>query len=142
MPRLLGEDWLVPEINAMTRTYFTSGALRFQTCNDCGAMQHPPEEICGRCQSTRFSWRSCGPEGTVVSRVVVHQAVHPMLQEAVPYAVVVVDVDDAPGVNVVGNVLGVGPDQVEIGQRVRVCFEEWDDPEDDARLLIPQWEPA
>ncbi len=139
MPRHLGDDWLVPEITEHTRAYFTSGSLRFQTCEACGGMQHPPEEVCGHCQATGFSWQEAGPEGTIVSCAVVHQAVHPLLKDAIPYVVAVIDVDGAPGINVVGNVLEVEPSEVRIGQRVRVEFEAWRDPEGDEELLIPQW---
>ena len=68
-----------------------------------------------------------------------HRAVHPALRDRVPYAVLVVSLDDAPGVNLIGNVHGATP---EIGARVRVTFEEATDPDSGERLLIPQWELA
>ena len=72
--------------------------------------------------------------------MVVHHAAHPALAAVVPYAVVVVSIDDAPGANVVGNVLGRAPEDVAIGQRARVCFEEVADPKTGETLRIPQWE--
>ena len=67
-------------------------------------------------------------------------AVHPLLRSFVPYAVALVSLDDAPHVRLLGNVLGRRHDQVAIGDRVRVVFEEVKDPESGERLRIPQWE--
>jgi uncharacterized OB-fold protein len=58
----------------------------------------------------------------------------------VPYAVVLVSLDDAPGVRLVGNVLNRAPDGVAIGDPVRVAFEETRDPDSGETLRIPQWE--
>ena len=72
--------------------------------------------------------------------MVVHHPVHPGLAERVPYAVVLVAVDDAPGVVLTGNVTNRAPDAVAIGDRVRVVFEEAVDPQSGETLRIPQWE--
>jgi hypothetical protein len=66
--------------------------------------------------------------------------VHPALKERVPYVVVLVSIDDVPGVRVIGNVLNRAPREVAVGQRVRVCFEEAKDPQTGDLLRIPQWE--
>jgi hypothetical protein len=54
--------------------------------------------------------------------------------------VILVSLDDVPGVNLVGNVHGVDPHEVKIGARVRVVFEDVADPASGERLLVPQWE--
>ena len=59
-----------------------------------------------------------------------------------PYAVVLVALDDAPHVRLLGNVLNRAHDEVAIGDRVRVVFEEVTDPESGELLRIPQWEVA
>ena len=144
MARHLGDDWVVPELDDANRPWFTSGKLQVQACDDCGAFQQPPDDVCSSCQGTQLSFRDCGSEGTVESVAVVHQAVHPSLKDAVPYAVVVVSLEGAPGVSVIGNVLNQEPAEVRIGQRVRATFEECaypeTDPEGHETLKIPQWE--
>ena len=142
MARALGDDWMLPEIVDSNRGWWTSGKLPIQCCSDCGALQHPPEEVCGTCQSTRFGEHECKGEGRIESVAIVHHPVHPALADFVPYAVVVVSLDDAPGVNVVGNVVGSPPDAIEIGAPVRAVFEEVTDPETGDELRIPQWEVA
>ena len=70
----------------------------------------------------------------------VHHPLRPSLEEHVPYAVVVVSLDDAPGAHAIGNVLRTPASAVAIGQRVRAVFEEFDDAELGETLRIPQWE--
>jgi uncharacterized OB-fold protein len=73
---------------------------------------------------------------------VVTQAVHPLLADQVPYVIVLISVDDAPGILIAGNAIGKNPDAIEIGDRVRVVFEEVKDPRTGQELKIPQWELA
>ena len=140
MTRHLGDDWLLPAIDDLNRPWFTQGTLQVQQCGDCDTLQHPPDEVCCGCQGTNLGFRECSGQGHIESVAIVHQAVHPGLKDALPYAVVVVSLDDAPGVNAIGNVLNREPSQVEIGQAVRAVFEDVDPADGGERLLIPQWE--
>jgi uncharacterized OB-fold protein len=140
MTRNLGDEWTVPALGEYTSPYFASGKIQFQTCTECGTLQHPPDELCGACQGTRLEFREYGSEGRIETFAVVHQAVHPKLKDALPYTVVVVSVDDAPGVHAVGNIVNRPSGDVQIGQRVRAVFEEAEDAETGERWTIPQWE--
>ena len=57
-----------------------------------------------------------------------------------PYAVVLVSLDEHPHVRILGNVLNREPGEIAIGQRVRATFEEIADAEAGETLLMPQWE--
>jgi uncharacterized OB-fold protein len=140
MSRALGDDWLLPALDAKNRAWFSSGELALQACTRCAAVQFPPEDACRSCGSFALGTRKSAGRGVVESVAVVHHAVHPLLRLRVPYAVALVALDDAPHVRLLGNVLNRAHDQVGIGQRVRVVFEEVKDPESGERLLIPQWE--
>ena len=140
MTRVLGDRWLLPALDDHNRAWFTSGVLQVQACTDCGSFQHPPEDVCTACQSSHLELRESSGLGRIESVVVVHHPVHPALADVVPYALVVVSIDDAPGVDVVGNVRGRAPKDVAIGQRTRVTFEEVADPDTGEQLRIPQWE--
>jgi hypothetical protein len=96
--------------------------------------------VCASCQSFELGERESAGAGRIVSAIVAHYAVHPALKDRVPYNVVLVELDDLPGVRVVGNVLNRAPRDVAVGQRVRVCFEEAKDPQSGELLRIPQWE--
>ena len=87
------------------RDWFTTGELAVQKCEACGTLQHPPEEICHVCGSMAFTTTVLPGTGTVYSFTVVHHSVHAALDAAVPYAVVLVSLDAAPDLRVVGNLL-------------------------------------
>jgi uncharacterized OB-fold protein len=142
MTRLLGDDWLLPGLDPKNRDWFTSGRLLLQACRQCDAAQFPPEDACRSCGSFDLTTRESAGRGCVESVVVVHHPVHPALRAHVPYAVVLVSLDDAAGVRLVGNVLNRAPDKIAIGDPVRVAFEETSDPDTGETLRIPQWEVA
>lgn len=140
MSRVLGDGWVLPALDEWNRAFFTAGVLSLQQCGACEHIQHPPEEVCERCRS--FSFRTFESVGTgrVESVIVITHPVHPALAERVPYAVVLVSVDDAPDLLITGNVTNRGPDDVAIGDRARVVFETVEDTQAETTLRIPQWE--
>lgn len=139
MARHLGDQWMLPALEPGNREWYTAGVLRVQHCSACGGDQHPPEDVCCSCQSTDLGFRDCGSTGRVESAVVVHHATHPSLKERVPYTVVVVSLDDAPGCNAIGNVVDAEPGGVEIGQAVTAVFETVEDEATGETLRIPLW---
>lgn len=142
MSRVLGDDWAVPALDESNRAFFTSGFLALQQCSACAHVQHPPEDVCEACQGFELGVFESAGRGRVESVVVVQHAVHPGLAGRVPYAVVLVSVDDAPELMITGNVSNRAPDQVAIGDAVRVVFEEVVDSGSGETLRIPQWEVA
>ncbi len=140
MTRFLGDEWLLPALDAKNHAWFTSGRLELQACARCATVQFPPEDACRSCGSFELGMRASAGRGRVESVAVVHHAVHPLLRAHVPYAVALVALDDAPHVRLLGNVLNRRHDQVAIGDRVRVAFEAVQDPESGETLRIPQWE--
>ena len=142
MSRVLGENWALPALDHLNRSFFTSGQLILQQCGKCGHFQHPPEDICRSCQSFEVRNFASKGEGRIESVVVAYHPVHPGLADHVPYAIVAVSLDDAPGVLVIGNATGKPHEAFAIGDRVRVVMEIVDDRENGQRLFIPQWEAA
>jgi uncharacterized OB-fold protein len=140
MSRHLGETWTVPALDSHNRAWFTAGQIVVQACRACGRDQHPPEEVCGGCQSFDLEDRPRPGTGRIESCVIVHHPVHPGLAERVPYAVVLVSIDGASDANAIGNVVNRAYDEVSIGQRVRAVFEDATDPVSGEALKIPQWE--
>jgi 3-oxo-4,17-pregnadiene-20-carboxyl-CoA hydratase alpha subunit len=139
--RALGDGWMLPAVDDSNRDWFTSGRLAFRRCASCSTVQFPPEDVCGTCQATSFDEVVSEGVGRVESVVVAHHPVHPALADAVPYAIVLVSLDDVDGVHLGGNVLGTPPGLVAIGQAVRVAWETVEDPDEPGTTLrIPQWE--
>jgi hypothetical protein len=94
--------------------------LRFQRCADCNAWRHVPREQCAQCGSRRWQWAKSHGLGVVFTWTVVARAMHPAFVADVPYAPVVVELDE--GVRLVSDVVDCPPDELAIGMRVRVEF--------------------
>jgi uncharacterized OB-fold protein len=141
MARYLPEDWLVPQVDDRNRGYFTSGKILLQACAACGTVQHPPEEVCHRCQGTEFGTREIAPHGTIYSYTVVRHPTHPGLSNSIPYSVVLVSLDELPEVRITGNLLQLAPEKLRVGLPVKAV---WEEVRDDAgqTLRLPQWVPA
>lgn len=142
MGRHLPDGWPLPAVDDLNRAFFTAGRLVLQRCEACGTVQHPPEEVCYRCQGMRFAGVESAGRGQICSYVVAHHPVSPLLGERVPYGIVLVQLDDYPEIRVLGNVVNLAAEELRIGLPLRVTFEEVLDAEGGERLLIPQWEAA
>ena len=123
-----------------TREYWAfcaKRALRFQKCSGCGAFRFPPLTGCRDCGSTDVEWVAVAGRGRVFSYTVVHHPAIPDVQEEVPYPVVVVEFDDAPGVRVISNVLDIDFDEVEVGMELELA---WDEPS--PGVVLPRFRKA
>ena len=139
---VLPEDWALPAITPFNQAWFTSGAIAVQRCTSCATLQHPPEEICHACGEMAFDTVTMSPTGTVHSYTVVHYAANAALADSLPYTVVLVSLDDAPQLRVVGNLLDEGGSgDVHIGMPVAA---DWDEhvADDGTVILLPQWRPV
>jgi uncharacterized OB-fold protein len=103
-----------------------AGELRFPRCDQCGDFQWYPEPMCGRCYSQSFTWVRVAPRGTVFSYTILRRSFVPELEPATPLPIVLIDIDEAPGVRLVTNVRGDGAvdGALRIGARVRIEFED------------------
>jgi uncharacterized protein len=106
--------------------------LKFQRCSDCGEFRFPVTPMCPACRSFDFEWTSTSGRGTVYSYTVVHHQTHPAF--AVPYAIVLVDLEDGP--RVVAQLRSHDDKQASIGMPVRL---EWEDlPEQPLPVFVPE----
>jgi uncharacterized OB-fold protein len=140
MARFLPETWPIPEISRFNAPYFTTGKIMLQECASCGTIQHPPEELCHACHAMEFTARQASGRGSICSFEVIHHPGTPALRDVVPFAVVLVVLDDYPNVRIVGNVLNRRHDEIAIGQRVHAVFEEIPDAQGGVTVFLPQWE--
>jgi uncharacterized OB-fold protein len=75
------------------------------------------------------------PEGRIWSWERIWQPVHPALARACPYLVVIVELPQADGVKMAGNLLGDPRQTVVIGSKVHAVFE------DHGSYSLVQWTP-
>ena len=139
MARYMPDGWTLPEVTERTKPFFTTGKLMLQHCLACDHVQHPPEDICIWCQSDNFDYVESEGAGEVYSYVLPHHPPNERLTARVPYNIVLVQLDDYPHVRIVGNLIDTAPDEVHIGIRVRVTWEEIPDPNGGPTILLPQW---
>lgn len=97
------------------------GQLRVQRCHSCRRWQHPPNPVCHQCLSRDVGFEPVSGTGTVYSVTINHQPWLPHLSE--PYAVIVVELDEQPGLRFLSRVVGTAVADVVIGLPVRVVFE-------------------
>ncbi|GAA5130973.1 Zn-ribbon domain-containing OB-fold protein [Alloalcanivorax gelatiniphagus] len=96
--------------------------LRLQYCPDSDRWVFYPRALDPHSWSTNLQWRDASGRGTVASFIVVHKPGHPAFQDEVPYVVALIDLEEGP--RMLSNVVGCAPDQVRIGQPVRVHWVE------------------
>lgn len=116
----------------------TQNVLRVQQCDSCQGWQWGPEWICHHCLSDQVGFVEVAPEGVIYSYERVWHPVHPALKEQGPYIVVLVELPQAGGVRMVGNLLGDPQQEVPIGAAVTGVFEHHADADPAFSLL--QWQ--
>ncbi len=96
--------------------------LVVQRCRGCGGLRFPARDLCSRCLSREADWVPVSGRGSIFSFVVMHQVYHPGFADQVPYAVVVVQLEE--GARILSNLLDCPVQDVRVDMPVEVVFEE------------------
>lgn len=123
-------------VNAPYWNGLRDGVLRVQRCG-CGQWQFGGEHLCHRCHAWDPPWIEIEPRGTLYSWERVWHAAHPLLKARVPYLAVVVELPQAAGLRMLGNLLGDPMQAVTIGAVVEGVFEHH--PQHDPPYTLLQW---
>ena len=118
----------VPNVTPRMAPFFAGarqGQLLVQKCGECGTLRFPAHATCTNCLSAAASWIAASGRGEILSFNVMHQVYHPGFAAEVPYAVVMVKLEEGP--KVVSNLVGVKPDAIRCGLPVEVMFERIND---------------
>ncbi len=116
MPRRIANPNVLPETAAYWQAA-NEGRLLVKRCGDCRAHHHYPRDICPFCLSANTEWATASGLGTVYS-------FSTMGQGDAAYTLALVTLDE--GVTMMSNLVDAGPDDLSIGQRVRVVFKASD----------------
>ena len=84
---------------------------------------HPPANANPNTQKMDYDWVVASGRGTLYSHTVVHYPPLPMFDY--PHIVALVELEE--GTRIVSNLVGVSPDQLEIGMPLEVCFVDTHD---------------
>jgi uncharacterized OB-fold protein len=116
---------VLPRLDPDNRFFWTAGAegqLRFLRCQDCATFVHPPHPVCRKCLSEKVVPEAVAGTGVVDTFTINYQEWRPGLE--VPYVIARVAIDGAPGVYLTTNIVGSPVEAVQIGDAVRVKFEQ------------------
>jgi len=95
-----------------------AGRIELCRCRQCGLWHHPPLERCRDCAGeTHFE--PIQGTGQLHSYIVVRHAAVPGYLDELPYVIGLVELDDQPGLRVVGQLPEVDPAAIEPGSRVQ-----------------------
>ncbi len=95
-------------------------------CGDCGTWIHYPQPRCPACLGADVAPGTVSGRGTVASFTVTHFAPTPALADSLPITLVMVELEEQPGLRIVTNLVGAERDELRIGLPVEVTFEDRD----------------
>ncbi len=98
--------------------------LVFPWCIECAVARAPLAPCCVKCGGTTVDWRESVGRGTIFSFTIVRHAVTAHFRPYVPYAIIVVELADVPGVRLLSNLVDCCPADVSVGRGVALV---WDD---------------
>lgn len=130
----------VPEPDGLSAPYWDGlkeERLRVQRCPDCATWQFAPEWICHHCHRFHPDWVEVPAHGRIHSWQRVWHPAHEAIRQHGPYIAVLVELPQAGGVRMVGNLLGDPMQEVNIGDEVIGVFEHHRDANPAYSLL--QW---
>lgn len=120
-----------------------SRELGVPRCSACDAWIWQPQPICPRCHAPDPAWQQVGGAARVVSWTALHAPVLSVWAEQVPFVVLLVELDDAPGVRMIGQLVDDAgtllktngePEGLSIGSRVALRWRV-----DEAGQTLPAW---
>ena len=113
-----------PHVTPETEAYWEAageGRLLVGYCPDCDEHFFYPRSHCPRCAGTDVEYVEAAGTGTIHARTVVRQA-DGQYANAVPYVLAYVELDEGP--RMLTNVVEADPEDVEVGHRVEVTYDE------------------
>ena len=122
--------WPLPDMAVTDKPFWEEAQkdkLVLQKCNDCGRLQYLPRPVCINCFSRNLGWQQSGGTGTIYSLTGIAVPRAPASRKQVeetgiPIIYAAIDLDE--GVRVISEIIGSKPDEVKLGDRVKVCFQE------------------
>ena len=112
----------------LTKPHFDAaneGRLEMQNCSACNRLQNPPMPTCSQCKSANnLEWKVMSGKGKIYNFGVGFDCPVRLLQEDQPFNLVVITLDDDPGIQMYSHLPGTPVDDVPVGAAVEVIFEE------------------
>src|SRR5688572_454418 len=116
----------LPLPSPLTEPYWNAARERrlvIQRCQACRRYFNPPVPVCMDCHSTRLAYEQVSGRGRIHARTIMYLPRVQGFEEVVPYAVIAVELDEQPGLLLLGNLLDAPAGEARIDTRVQVDFE-------------------
>lgn len=117
----------LPEITPLTKPFWDATKrheLVIQRCAKCEGYQWYPRAICTLCGSRDLKWAKASGKGSIYSFVVIRQVIDnsPAFQSDIPFVLAEVELEEGP--RMYAPMVGCKPEDVRIGMKVEVLFED------------------
>ena len=137
-----GQQINISDSDTEYKGYFEAAAehlLVVKKCSDCDLLRGEPGPGCPWCTSLEWEWIQVSGKGTIYSYQIVAHTVVPSFRDWVPFAIVLVELDEQRGhpdphdglritANLIdGNMEPEKEQNVAIGKRVEVVFLDGED---------------
>jgi uncharacterized OB-fold protein len=137
-----GQQIEISDSDTEYKGYFEAAAdhrLVVKKCLDCGLLRGEPGPGCPWCTSLQWEWNQVSGKGTIYSYQIVAHTVVPSFRDWVPFAIVLVELDEQrghpdpyDGLRITTNLVdeNMDPEKEEnmaIGKRVEVAFLDGED---------------
>jgi len=133
-------DRPLPVIDDTNRHYWEAARehrLVMLRCGACGTWVHPPRGACRVCQSDQLAPEELSGRGHVYSWSVMNSPGNPGFEDLIPYAVLVVELEEQRGLFTIGNIVDCPLEEIEMGMPLEVTFEQLTE-----EITLPQWQRA
>lgn len=95
--------------------------VRIQQCDACAHWIFFPRLHCPQCAARALTWREVSGEGQLTTYTVARVPTLPEFTDEMPQLLAVVQLDEGPHLNT--TIVGVAPEALQVGQRVRPVFD-------------------
>src|SRR5213083_1641660 len=116
----------IPVPNELSRPFWDAArqkVLALQRCQACKHFQHPPYATCVRCMGIDLKFEPVSGKGAIYAYTIMYHAGDKRFAAAIPYASIIVELDEAPGALLAGNLLEAPYTEAKVGRRVEVIFQ-------------------
>ena len=113
-------------VNAEFAGFFDSarrGVLSFPRCGVCTRFHWYPMPLCPHCRSADVHWQPVSGRGALFSFTSVKHAFDSKYADQLPYTVGLVTFADAPGVQLITNIIEAPAEDLTIGMPVEPVFD-------------------
>lgn len=128
----------IPNIDQAHSKPFWDAAKRrqlvLQKCSGCGYVRHPASSLCPECLAENNEWATLSGLGEIWSFGIYHHLYNAAFRDDIPYNVAVIKLEEGP--LIVSNMVNIANENIQIGMRVKVTFENVTD-----AISLPKFEP-